>query len=211
MSKQRNVAIPRGNRPGEGATLSVVRQQTTGVSGVTSISLTVDLASAPVPERRYVADVGMVVLDLEGAQLVFGQSKVSGNGLRSLVIVHMSAYGVHQFLRSAPDMMETVRKFMQQNQLTAESLAKIDEEPSQTVALAANLIAASFSRTEACMDFYYASPFVVRQVKAGGDFAADPVVRVSLPMTLLYAICEKLETMKAQLLSPEDEQTSKGE
>ena len=191
--------------------ISVVRHQTPGVSGVTNISLTVDLGSAPVPERRYVADVGTVILAHEGARLVFGQSKVSGSGLRSLIVVHMSAYGAHQFLRSTPDMLKTAKKFMQQNQLTVGSLTEIGEEPNQTVALAANLIAASYSGTEACMDFYHASPFVVMQVKAGGEFAADPVVRVSLPMVLLYAICEKLETMKAQLLSPENEQAPENE
>jgi hypothetical protein len=147
-----------------------------------------------------------VILVQEGARLIFGQSKVTGDGLRSLIIVHMPAYGAHQFLRSTPDMLKTAKKFMQQNQLTVGSLTEINEEPNQTVALAANLIAASYSGTEACMDFYHASPFVVMQVKAGGEFAADPVVRVSLPMVLLYAICEKLETMKAQLLSPENEQ-----
>jgi hypothetical protein len=203
VAKQRNVVVSRGNRPGEGATISVVRHQTPGVSGVTNISLTVDLGSAPVPERRYVADVGTVVLAHEGARLVFGQSKVTGRDLRSLIVIHMSAYGVHQFLRSTPDMLKTAKEFMQRNQLTVGDLAEINEEPNQTVALAANLVAASYSGTEACMDFYHTSPFVVMQVKAGGDFAADPVVRVSLPMVLLYAICEKLEKIKTQLPSPE--------
>lgn len=176
------------------------------MSGVTNISLTVDLGSAPVPERRYVADVGTVVLAHEGARLVFGQTKVTGHGLRSLIVIHMSAYGVHQFLRSSPDMLKTAKEFMQRNRLSVGNLMEITEEPNQTVALAANLIAASYSGTEACMDFYHASPFAVLQVKAGGEFAADPVVRVSLPMVLLYAVCEELEKIKAQLPSPDNEQ-----
>ena len=191
--------ISRGNRPGEGAVISVLRQQTPGVSGTTSLTFHIDLGTAPVPERRYVADVCNVGLSHEGARIVFGQSKVSEDGLRSLVIVHMSANGIHQFLNSAPDMLRIASEYMKRSKLTAGRLSDIDNEPNQTIALAANLIAASFSATEACMDFYYASPFVVQQVKAGGDFAADPVVRVSMPMILMYAICEKLKEIKDRL------------
>lgn len=148
----------------------------------------------------------MVVLSAQdGARLIFGQAKVAGEGLRSLVVVHITSLGVRQFLRSTPGVLEVARDYLKRNRMSVAKLTDIKEEPSQTAALAANLVAAAFSDTEACLDFYHASPFVMMSVKSGGDFAANPVVRVSLPTVLFVAMCEKLESMKAQIQPVGDE------
>lgn len=194
------MSVARMDRPGEGAVLEVVRNESVGVSGVTAISLNVDLTTAPVPDRRYVADVASLIRSGDQNHLVFGQSKIVGKGLRSLIAINLSAAAVRNFVLTLSSFMETGRKYVADNKLSKSGFVDgIEEEPTQTVAMVSNLIAASFSGREACADFYYASPFAFQKVKAGGNFAADPVVRVSLPTGLLFAICEKLISISAEL------------
>ncbi len=179
--------------------MSIIRHQSINVAGTTGTLFTIDLTSAPVPDRRYAADIATVVRVNDMVRLIFGQTKVGGIEPRSLVVIHLSALAVRQFLQSMPDVLATMRAYAQQSNLTKVSLVDVEKEPNQTVALAANITAASASGREACMDFYYTSPFVMLQVTKGGGFAVDPVVRVMLSTGLLLAICERLESMKADL------------
>lgn len=200
MSKPKSTTIQRvAERPGEGAILATHRQQSVNVDGTTGIALAIDMSSAPVPERRYVADVASVVRVADSVRLIFGQSRVGNNELRSLVVIHMPSLGIHQFLSSADEIKAAMVGFAKKFRLSVGQLTQIQVEPLQTVALAATIIMASVSGREACMDFYYSSPYIAYQVIRGGKFAVDPVARVMLPMNLLLAICNQLEAIKDDL------------
>lgn len=199
MSKTKHTPIHRLNKPGEGVTFGVTRTHAVDVKGSTGVLLTVDLTSAPVPDRRYAADIATVERVNDMVNLIFGQTKVGGRDFRSLLVIHLSASAVHQFLRSVQDILPTIREYAKRSNLAKVDLTDVDQEPSQTVALTANLIAASHSGREGCLDFYYSSPWVMIQVKKGGDFAAEPIVRTTLSTGLLLAICERFESVGAEL------------
>ena len=191
-------------RPGEGYVLDVVHRERPRPDGTTVSSIGVELGSAPVPERRYVCDVASVNRGEQGVQLLFAQAKVGSSALRSLLVVHVSGGGVGQFLRAMEEMGPRMRSYLQRTQPhLRERLIDLPEEPQQTVALAANLIVASHSGQEACLDFYHASAFSFHAVKLGGNLAVDPVVRVFLTTSLFDAIYAKLEELKSSM--PEEE------
>lgn len=203
MPKPKSTTIQRvSDRPGEGEAVLVTRHHSANPDGTTTLSLAIDMSSATVPDRRYVADIASVMRNGDMVKLIFGQSKVAGQGLRSLVVIHMAGLAVHQFLRSMPSLVKTMEDFSSQRKIAKADLANISEEPKQTVALAATVIVASISGRDGCLDFYYSSPYVAVQVAQGGKFVVDPVARVMLPMNLLHAIYKKLESMKVDL--PDD-------
>ena len=198
MSKVKHTPVHRLNKPGEGASLVVSREHSVDVKGATGVLLTIDFTSAPVPDRRYAADIAAVERVNDMVNIIFGQTKVGG-GFRSLLIINMSASAVHQFLRSLADILPTIREYAKRISLAKVDLTEVGQEPNQTVALTANLVAASQSGREACLDFYYSSPWVMMQVKKGGEFAAEPIVRITLTTGLLLAISTKLESVGAEL------------
>lgn len=199
MSKPKHTPVHRLNKPGEGASISVSRSPLVDVRGATGVLLTIDFGSAPVPDRRYAADIATVERVNDMVNLIFGQTKVGGVGFRSLLVINLSPSAVHQFLRSLQDILPTIHEYAKRSNVAKVDLTNVDQEPNQTVALTANLVAASQSGREACLDFYYSSPWVMMQVKQGGEFAAEPIVRITLSTGLLLAICEKLESVGAQL------------
>lgn len=186
-------------RPGEGFAVTSTRHNVVNVDGVTGVSLTADFSSAPVPDRRYVADVASVVRVDDIVQLIFGQQKVGTDDLRSLVVIHMSCSAIRNFLDNSETINTAMRLIKTKFSLSSRKLIDIKHEPTQTVALAASIIMASVSGREACLDFYYSSPYVAVQVAQGGKFMVDPTARIMLPVNLLLSILEKLDEIKADL------------
>jgi hypothetical protein len=183
------------SRAGEGVSVGFVRSQTVNTDGTAVANLEINLGSAPVPDRRYVSDVASVVGSGDRINLIFGQAKLSGGGYRSLLIVQMSTTFLHQMREGSAPMLASLEKHLNHHRIPKAALASILEEPSQTVAIAANLLTAGYTGAEACMDFYYVSPFSVQIANAGGPFLADPVVRVTLPSSILASIIEKMDVV----------------
>ena len=176
-----------GARVGEGVEIQVVsRSKPEGPDGVVTLGL--DFSRAAVPDRRYVADSAQAILEPERARLLFGQSKITGGGLRSLLDIQMSAHDVGRVLPTF-DRLDATRR---QRGLAAQALTEITDEPAQTVGLTATTMAISYANMSGCIDFYYVSPFVLGAIGKGGPLLADPVVRVSLPQSLMFGIIEKL-------------------
>ncbi|MFL9979729.1 hypothetical protein [Paraburkholderia graminis] len=163
----------------------------------------INLSSAPVPERRYVADCVSVEVRNRIANLLFGQEKVGGSGaLRSLIELKMNPDGIAMFLGVAGSMQGiTVDELFAMSRAPVESLRKIEQEPEQTVAFAANMVSASFTTQEACLDFYQASASSMAQAKVTRQIAVDPVVRVELRLALAVALLKELKRVSAELTS----------
>lgn len=192
MAKQRPHQAPAPfvqafNRVGEGAPLEVVgREFLPGPHGQT-VSLQFNLAKAPVPDRQYVATLASVVKVGEFVHLLFGQKKTIGSGLRSLVDVQITPESIRRFNASTEGFQEARGR----SGIDAGSLSTLDEEPPQTVGLSANIFAVSFNGIESTIDLYKISPFVMGNLAQGGNLLADPVVRVSLPTQVTFAVLDE--------------------
>ena len=200
MSTKRSVSnvqqvqkIP--HRPGEGAVIGAIRQALAGPNGQTSLTLVLDLESAQVPDRRYVANAVDITYEGDRVTFVFGQHKLGKKGYRSLLILEMSSTYARQFINASKEMGASVAKYLEQFAVQKVEIVKITEDvPGQTVTMGANIAAAGFTGRDACMDFYYASPFAVQIASRGGEFSAEPVVRVNMTTALMFAIYKKLES-----------------
>jgi hypothetical protein len=188
------------SRPGEGTVIGYVTNQVAKPDGTTAVSLSLDLNSARVPDRRYVADVASVVREDDRLTFIFGQKQLGGQNYRSLVLLEMASTFVLQFIEASEKMVASIVTYAGHNHLKRMQLANINEDiPGQTVSFAANISSAGFTGRDACMDFYYASPFSVQIAGSGGEFAAEPVVRVNLPTMLMLALYEQLYSLKDSL------------
>jgi hypothetical protein len=74
------------------------------------------------------------------------------------------------------------------------------EEPAQTVAFDANVIAVAVSDEEACLDFYHTSAFSVLHAKTLRKLAVEPVVRVTLRTVQLFGLYLRLKAADMQVL-----------
>lgn len=197
-----HIAAPRHVRLGEGIVIETTRQTQAGTDGTTSLTVAFDVSQAPVPERRYVSDCLAILSDEHVVRLCFGQRKVGEGGIRSLLIIHLTFDAVQQFLKSINDFNQAIRGYANKVTLPVTQLIDIKEEPTQTVAVTANIIAASFSNRDACFDFYHVSAFVMSQLKQGGAFVADPVVRVNVSTAIVIAVLDRFQSISAALPAP---------
>ncbi len=185
------------NRSGEGSLLDVQLHQSAQADGQTTSSLGIDLSGAPVPDRRYVADIVSVIHGRDVIKLLFGQEKVS-SGLRSLVVIHMAPFAVNAFVCAILGMKNSaVDQALKVLNTDLGLLSTISDEPEQTVAMTASVAAAAVSGQEACVDFYQISPFARLNVLASKKINVDPVVRVELSTPLLGALVGKLKEISS--------------
>ena len=72
-------------REGEGVIIQSNRRLTPQPNGSVTMELGLDMSKAPVPERRYAADIASVIYRDGNVYIMFRQKKLVGNGLRSMV------------------------------------------------------------------------------------------------------------------------------
>lgn len=193
----------RVTRPGEGVAMGVVHTKNIGTSELQA--LTIDISSAQVPERRYAAEVGAIIMSDNMVRLLFGQTKPIGTGLNSLLVIHIPYRAAITFRKSMSELVVGAREYMARFKVGNSTLLdlKSQTEPAQTATVESNIIIAAFSGREACMDFYHTSPFAIKGVGLTGKFFAEPTVRVTLGLPLMMAIYDWLETHKKDM--PADE------
>lgn len=190
--------MPRLPRAGEGIVVELARRQVSSPDGSTALELNLDLNLAPVPERRYVADVAELSYEGDVLQMIFGQKKITkSENLRSLIVIQMTSTATTQFIGTLAGFEPGFRKWMSENGIV-QHLTSIEEEPEQTVTLFANIIGLAFAGREACLDFYHASPFSLHQVRQNKKMAVEPVVRVILGSGLLLPIIDQLHELEPQ-------------
>jgi hypothetical protein len=212
MSKEesRDLATRSHPRHGEGVVIETARRIVPLPDGSSSFELILDFGKAPVPERKYVANVGEVTYEKDGVlYLIFGQRTVGGHAreLRTIIEIAVSSVGALMFLKSLEPIREQLKVLDRQAGSIDGDVAQ-EVPATQTATLAANLIVIAFSGREAVMDFYHASPYVLSQLKNNGKFAVDPVVRVILPSKLLLAIISKIEGLRKEFPKEEVEALS---
>lgn len=190
-------------RKGEGNHVTTVREVTVNSDGIPIQSITLDLSSTAVPDRRYSADVGWVDIGEDMVRMYFGQRKVASDGLESVIVVRVSFQGICHFLLAMDQLTTQLAEIRQRLFASTPQSMDTPSTPNHTVVLDANIIGAGFSGRSGCMDFYYASPYVMEAIQRGSDCYADGVVRVTLSTKLLVKILDALLERRASI--PTDE------
>ena len=203
MATKSATIVQKLNRPGEGALVDVVRM---GGPNSHVMQYSADLSMVPVPDRRYPSDVAAIVDDEYMVRLLFGQRKIAGMGLRSLLVIHMTFDSIKQFLTALEPLEKKHLELLKK--LPGGKLFEIGEEPQQTVALAATAAIAGFTGTESCLDFYHSSPFSIQKAQLGGKLALEPVVRVTVPTSVFFAMWQRLKELEPRLPTMSVEVTS---
>ncbi len=201
MAKQepKGKLAKRTSMKGGETTVSITRRQIKNPDGSITVEAGFDLEEAPIPSRRYHADTAAVLRRGDEVRILFGQTKVVGEGLRSLISIAMSPEAVRRFLESCRDFYPRLADFMARNGLPDVPLCEIREEPTQTVQLVANLAAVSHAGREVCADFYYVSPWAVRALPRNHDMAIDPIVRIDTSVGVIMAVLHALFAMEHDL------------
>jgi hypothetical protein len=199
-ARHQPAANPSHVRPNEGTRVSVVLGQIASTSGLSLQTAAINLAQAPVPERKYVADAYGVNYSSGAVQLLFGQRRIGGSDLRSLLVIQMSPTGAARFLATSNQLAPlSLTDMATQYGIVAEKSFQISTEPSQTVALAAGLSLMAAAADEATIDFYQASAFALSAMLHSSELALDPVVRIDLRTSLLLGLFEDLRKLTPQL------------
>ena len=190
------------NRPGEGVFLDAVVNTFVGTDGKTIAQMGINLAAAQVPDRKYYADICGITSFRGTVKLMFGQERVNSTELRSLLVVQMSEDSVGRFLSTIdqvknPTFLEAAASATSKFEL--EPLTTKITEPVQAIALPANLVFCGVSGTDACADFYQASPFAIGNVMKSKRLALDPVVRVDLRTSLFLSLIEGLRKLDIEI------------
>ena len=181
-------------RPGVGFPVDVTLGKVE-VGGLANAEL--HLGSAPVPDRRFACDAASVNLRDGRCRLLLAQSKPVGNGWLSMLVFDLTAEAVTMFLRAVDKNASPVYR---SDANLVNDLTEFSESAEQNVVLTANLIIAGYAGTEGCMDFYHASPFALQQIALTKSLMVDPVVRVSLPVRLVFGIVHRLRALSPDLL-----------
>ena len=188
-------------RPNSGSRLSIVRRDL----GNGNHEMEIQLGDAPVPERRYTADVAGILTSRDYARIIFGQTKIGSTELRSMLDIHFPLRAIKRFLVGAVKLEEAFKAMSQITGAQTEQMIEFSDEPSQTVALSANSITAALSGSEACMDYIHISPSAIERAAKGEDLFAEPVVRVNLSTGLMMAVIEKLKLINIANIGIESE------
>ena len=189
----------------DSANVPVQRNVVAQPGGGTVVRMSLDMANAPIPDRRYSADVAALSVRDDSVLLLFGQRRIEGDELRSLVIVRLFPDPVHRFLEASAEFITDLKGILARNNLDERVVGPTLKEPEQTVALAGNLLAAAYSGHEAVLDLYQLSPMVIHKMRlqSANSVPLDPVVRIDLPTALLSGVFTALEAARGQLPAPE--------
>ena len=176
-----------------------------GTNG-TTVTLGLDIASAPVPQRRYACEVCSVEFAGQELRLIFGQNSLGGGALDSALVIRMSPLAARQFSEST-DQMENpgLGAIAESLGIKAEPFVQIVVRPHQTANMVANFVAAAVSGYETCLDFYHASAFAMRNVTHRNALELEPVVRVDMRTSIFMSIVTEIQTIVKNLPAPKTE------
>lgn len=159
----------------------------------------VNIANAPVPQRRYSAEICSVIADNTGVKIVFGQSKLFGDGLDSAVVIRMSPVAVIQFADSLKLMRNPgVIEILKGVSTEPEALSEITSHPEQVAHLIANMVSVASAGYETCMDFYHASAFAMKKAESSSSLEIEPGVRIDLRTSVFATLAARIEELGEQ-------------
>ncbi|HVT34252.1 MAG TPA: hypothetical protein VHE37_01610 [Nevskiaceae bacterium] len=194
------------HRQGEGALLSADIKMHVGADGKSIGVFSIDLKNAPTPDRKYVADLYDVVIAKADVRVLFAQSKVTGEGIRSLLVIHLSPAAIRRFLNAVDDQNDgRFEKMAERLSVDVQPPTKIQEEPAgQTVAFSATAVMVAVQDYDACLDFMKLSAFSLSNVLSTKQAAVEPIVRTDIHIGMLVGLLRALR--EAEKHFPKDRQ-----
>jgi hypothetical protein len=174
-------------KEGEPVPLVALGQEHQGQFGV-------DVSKAPVPQRRYAAEICSLSGDMHEVRIVFAQRCLMGDTLESAIVIRMSRKAAGEFLNSVD--MPQIESMVATG--SVELLDTITGRPRNTANMVANLVSVGVVDNETCMDFYHASAFAIAKIHNQSKLELEPVVRVDLRTSLFLPMMQKMAIVLAQ-------------
>lgn len=153
----------------------------------------IDVSKAPVPQRRYAAELCAIVHDKFEARLIFGQRCLVGEELESALVVRMTLKALREFSESL--LVMNIESMQADLQLPDEELTTITSHPNQTASMVANLVSVAIADHETCLDFYHASAFAIAKIQKQHKLEVEPIVRVDIRTSLFIPFVRELNTI----------------
>ena len=195
-------------RKERGVTVPVSKQQITMPDGSVGLSVGIDLSAVEVPDRSYYAEVCGLAYENVRVKFMFGQMQRNGKP-RSLIIISMTPHAAAMCL-DLVDRLATpsLDEILLRTQIEKGRLTDFPEDPEETAALKASMVAMAFFGRDACLDFYDASPFSWAGAQSSSKMTVLGVVRINTDTALVAAMVDRLREFQAQF--PADARTSGG-
>lgn len=184
-------------RHGEGHTVDVTVVSVKGGESYAGL----ELGTLPVPDRRFASDDASIVAGGEMVRLLFAQKHPVGEGLLSLLVINITHESVAQFIETISSEFEANARTLP-GATTAKQLSTFSTKADQTMVLAASFILAGFTGNDACIDFFYSSPFAHKQMSVFKKLSIEPIVRVNLPTVVLVAMINALKRLTSTTNGP---------
>lgn len=170
------------------------------IDGSMAQAVGIDLAQATCPDRSYPAELAGVVYENGTVKLLFGQA-TRGGKVRSLIEISMAPLAVIQLLNVIEELKNpSLEDLFRQTGEVVRTLTKFDEDPPEVARLKANMVSMGFSGSEACVDFYDASPFTMSNLQTGTATTANVagVVRIDTQTSLMHALVLGIKELVSQ-------------
>lgn len=164
-----------------------------------ALTFGIDIASAPVPPRRYTAESAGMRTSNGDVRFLFGQHYLDEAALESMVSVRMNPIATKQLLVSIDEMkdpgLENIARIMG---VSASPLTEAFQRPQHMANMVANLAAIAVSGFETCIDFYHASAFAYGNVKKSDRLEVEPVVRIDLQTSVFLSIVKRMRELVSE-------------
>ena len=199
MTKQKSShLVQTAQRRERGTAVPVSTRRVTLADGMSVELQGINLANADVPDRSYFGEICGVRYLNQAVTLMFAQPKLGDDGLRSLVLIAMTPSSGAHFTKSLDDLRNpSLEEIVKQSNIEDRPLSEFPrEEPEQTAALTANIVAVAIHGHECCLDFYHANAFSHAAARQSNQMYLDPVVRVTTYTALLWSLQRGLRELK---------------
>jgi hypothetical protein len=150
----------------------------------------IDVSKAPVPQRRYAAEICDIVRNDLEVRIIFGQRSLFGDDLDTALVIRMTPKATVEFIESMHEM--DIASMKGELNLPVENLTPITSKPLQTANVVSNLVSVGVADHETCLDFYHASAFALGKATKQSHLEIEPVVRVDLRTSLFVPLVSRL-------------------
>lgn len=149
-----------------------------------------DMREAPIPQRRYAADLCAVRSSNDELRITLAQG-FDNDDVDSAIVIRMNADAAIDFAKSLTEMGD-FSEIRSLNKIKNEELSTFKSKPVQTATMMANICSVAMAGKETCMDFYHASAFAIRKAETETSMEVEPVVRVDLRSSLFLSFAQEV-------------------
>ncbi|VXC71079.1 hypothetical protein MASSI9I_90412 [Massilia sp. 9I] len=169
-----------------------------------SVRYAVNLNNAPVPQRRYVADIATVDYNGFEVNIVFAQTKIFGQGLESALSIKINLNAFNDIVRALyVNVQSELERARQLIKLKDEQLVQVNAEPAHSAKLIANVANFALSGHETCIDFYHVNAYANAKLATSSKLDIEAVVRVDLRTSLFAPFSVELGKIAERIAAGE--------